>query len=89
MKRKTSVACVAVAGALILLAAQLSAVAAAGQPRIFRHSLEGPIIEAVYAWELYGEEPVVPYYDPDNYCWQQVWTAHGWRWVDVCYGYAF
>ena len=27
----------------------------------------------------------VPYYG--NYCWQQVWTASGWQWVDVCPGY--
>ena len=81
----------ALAGAAILLAVQPPALAAAGQPQIFPHSLEAPIIKAVYDWELFGEDPVppVPYYDPDNYCWQQVWTAHGWRWVDACYGYAF
>lgn len=29
------------------------------------------------------------YYDPKNYCWQKVWTAQGWRWFDVCWGYIF
>jgi hypothetical protein len=34
----------------------------------------------------------VPYYYDyvlygGNYCWQQVWTASGWQWVDACPGY--
>ncbi len=88
MRRIAGAGGVALAAAAILLAAQPPALAAAGQQQIFRHSLELPIVKAVYDWELWDEDPV-PYYDADNYCWQQVWTAHGWRWLDVCNGQAF
>jgi hypothetical protein len=89
MRRIAGVICAAAGAAAILLAAQRPAFAAAGQPQILAKSPEASVLQAVSDWELWDEEPVVPYYDADNYCWQQVWTAHGWRWLDVCYGQAF
>jgi hypothetical protein len=78
--------CAAALGAAILTAAP--AVACGGHAQNFLGRCEKLLHKAVYAWEL-DDEGAVPYYDDENYCWQQVWTAHGWRWVDVCYGYAF
>jgi hypothetical protein len=72
--------CAVALGAAILTAAPAPAVASGGYEKLLH--------KAVYAWEL-NDEGAVPYYDDENYCWQQVWTAHGWRWVDVCHGYAF
>jgi hypothetical protein len=80
--------CASALGAAILTAAPASAVASGGHAQNFSMMYENLLHEAVYAWELY-DEGAVPYYDDENYCWQQVWTAHGWRWVDVCHGYAF
>jgi hypothetical protein len=50
--------------------------------------LQETLPNAVYAYEL-SDEGYTPFYDDENYCWQQVWTANGWRWVDICYGYAY
>ncbi len=45
--------------------------------------------KAVYAYEL-NDPADIPFYDDENYCWQQVWTAsNGWIWIDVCHGYVF
>ena len=88
MTRITGVAGALVAGAAIVLGVVSPALAAAGHPQTFSSSPEKFIRNAVYDWELWDEYPV-PFYDEDNYCWQQVWTAHGWRWVDVCHGFAF
>ena len=79
--------CAAAIGGELLAAAPLPVAPcglgyASGGPGTLLH-------KAVYAYEVYGPEDV-PYYDQDNYCWQQVWTpSNGWLWVDVCHGYAF
>lgn len=77
-------------GAAILTAAPPSAVALGWPGQIFSSGQENLLHKAVYAYELYYYGYVPYYYDDENYCWQQVWTANnGWRWVDVCHGYAY
>jgi hypothetical protein len=75
--------------AAILTAAPTWALAPCPPAQIFSGlQQETPLHDAVYAYELY-DEGYTPFYDDENYCWQQVWTANGWRWVDICYGYAY
>jgi len=88
MGRITAVSWMAAAGVGIWLVPTSPALAAPWQAQAFARFSEQPVCKAVYDWELWGEDPI-PYYDADNYCWQQVWTPQGWRWVDVCHGYAF
>ncbi len=76
-------------GAAILTAVPPSALALSCSGQVFSGGQENLLHKAVYAYELYYDG-YVPYYDAENYCWQQVWTdSNGWRWVDVCHGYAY
>jgi hypothetical protein len=78
--------CVAAIGGALLAAAPLPV--ACGP--VYTSGGSGTLLhKAVYPYEVYGPEDV-PFYDEQNYCWQQVWTPNnGWLWVDVCHGYAF
>jgi hypothetical protein len=78
----------AAAMAAILTAAPAWAIAPCPPAQNFSGLQETPLHNAVYAYELY-DQGYTPFYDDENYCWQQVWTANGWRWVDICYGYAY
>jgi hypothetical protein len=76
-------------GAAILTAAPASALTSNRPGQIISGGQENPLHKAVFSYELYDDN-YVPYYDEENYCWQQVWTAsNGWRWVDVCHGYVY
>ncbi len=78
----------AVTGTAILAAAPASAFPAGARNQRSVAGPEATLRKIVFFEELYFEG-YVPFYDEQNYCWQQVWTPHGWRWVDVCHGYAF
>jgi hypothetical protein len=46
--------------------------------------------QVVFAVEPYFYDYGPYYYNGyGNYCWQQAWTPRGWRWLDICYGFAF
>ncbi|MCI0599444.1 MAG: hypothetical protein L0Y50_10640 [Beijerinckiaceae bacterium] len=79
----------AVTAAEILEAALAPAVQTGRRDQSFGTGYQAATRKIVFAEELYLEPYVLPFYDEQNYCWQQVWTPHGWRWVDVCHGYAF
>jgi len=83
--------CIATAltGAAILAATPASAIRTGGLNQSLVAKYRDAIHKTVFIEELYVEPYVLPFYDEQNYCWQQVWTPHGWRWVDVCHGYAF
>jgi hypothetical protein len=81
-----SLCAAAVAGALLTAALPPVGLCAPGN---FSGGPEALVHKAVYAYELYGPDDI-PFYDEENYCWQQVFTpSNGWVWVDVCHGYAF
>ncbi|HMF06984.1 MAG TPA: hypothetical protein VKE72_08245 [Methylocella sp.] len=80
----------AVIGAAVLMtAAPASALVSGSRGEILSGGHENLLRKAVYAYELY-DDGYNWFYDDENYCWQQVWTdSNGWRWVDVCHGYAY
>ncbi|MCI0465431.1 MAG: hypothetical protein L0Y57_00230 [Beijerinckiaceae bacterium] len=80
---------IAIAAAVLLAPSRASAVPNGPVNEALSFGYQAPFRKAVFIGELYTEQYVIPYYNEQNYCWQQVWTPHGWRWVDVCYGYVF
>jgi len=77
---KSCQGCAAALSVALFLAASAPAVGAEALP-------QGMPEVYIYPEPYTGADGV--YYDPENYCWQKVWTEQGWRWFDVCYGYVF
>ncbi|MBO0733941.1 MAG: hypothetical protein J2P49_06435 [Methylocapsa sp.] len=80
MIRKSRPGCAAALSAALFLTASAKVLGAEALPQGLPEAYTYP---QPYAWA----DGI--YYDPQNYCWQKVWTEQGWRWLDVCWGSVF